>query len=506
MLAKICLGVYDGRMWGKCMVCSAYAQKTVWVDRVEHFTTTNHNKAARYDSPEGVPHAAVANAAIVSLPKESTVWSKKRKPNMYYPDGYSNESVYGCFVVDSFAQMVKEDGSWSWYMTRMLTDMWKSTGRVYIAVCAGGSALLAPCGGGMLYSDLLEHVPDGLQDLIVVVSGNDFYKKGRVPLFDAALVPAAEDLATAMKSKAERQLVVLGMSAATWKYEEFMSSDQLQLYDYNAARLRACIEDCGVAATSGCKELECLELGDRIGHVSERSEAIVFNAYPTWACVCSNGPGLVAGADVLSINFDEVLGEGGFGCVYKGVMRESGLACAVKLMCLDADDSDIAKAEVELMQELEHPHILSMYSYYEKESYMYIAMELCETDLYHFMFNFSGVPFEEEAVAVYMRQLLDAVAYLHSLRIVHRDIKSDNIMLQSTSAELPVIKLIDFGLARRCPEGCMLPSSGTVGYMSPEQLQGSCNEACDVWPCGCVMFEFLCGDGTFVPETISWVC
>ena len=72
------------------------------------------------------------------------------------------------------------------------------------------------------------------------------------------------------------------------------------------------------------------------------------------------------------------------------------------------------------MKELEHPHILSMHCYCEEGSYMYIAMQLCETDLYYFMFNRGGVPFEEHVVAVHMRQLLDAVALLHSLRIVHR--------------------------------------------------------------------------------------
>ena len=98
-------------------------------------------------------------------------------------------------------------------------------------------------------------------------------------------------------------------------------------------------------------------------------------------------------------------------------------------------------------------------------------------------------------VGGFMAQLLGAVAYMHSFRIVHRDIKPANIMLQNLSAEIPVVKLIDFGLASRCPEGTMLENWGTPDYMLPEQLRGGCNEACDVWASGCVMYELLsCGD------------
>ena len=57
--------------------------------------------------------------------------------------------VDGAFLVDSFSQMVTESGSWDYYMSRMLLDLWQRTGRVFMAVCAGGSALTTPCSGGI---------------------------------------------------------------------------------------------------------------------------------------------------------------------------------------------------------------------------------------------------------------------------------------------------------------------------------------------------------------------
>ena len=103
---------------------------------------------------------------------------------MYYPDGYDivGSEVYareveGAFLVDSFSQMVTESGSWDYFMSRMLLDIWQRTGRVFMAVCAGGSALTSPCGGGLLYSKLLAEVPGRVRWLIPVVCGNDLYKR-----------------------------------------------------------------------------------------------------------------------------------------------------------------------------------------------------------------------------------------------------------------------------------------------------------------------------------------
>ena len=109
-----------------------------------------------------------------------------------------------------------------------------------------------------------------------------------------------------------------------------------------------------------------------------------------------------------------------------------------------------------------------------------------------------------ETVNTFIYQLLDAVAYIHSNGIVHKDIKPENILLttqktesQSLSYEL---KIIDFGIAESLHSDKHLTQIGTIAYLSPECLQGYGNEKGDVWACGCILWELLVlGTDCFFP-------
>ena len=99
---------------------------------------------------------------------------------VYYPDGYEadvgsfgGKSVSGAFLVDSFFQFHVDATTWDYYMGRMLLRLWKQTGLVYMPVCAGGSALSSPSGGGLRYSQLLAELPSGLEVITPVICGND---------------------------------------------------------------------------------------------------------------------------------------------------------------------------------------------------------------------------------------------------------------------------------------------------------------------------------------------
>ena len=70
-----------------------------------------------------------------------------------------------------------DERTWDYYMGRMLLHLWRETGHVYMAVCAGGSALCKPIGGGLRYSQLLAELPSGLEVITPIICGNDFYKK-----------------------------------------------------------------------------------------------------------------------------------------------------------------------------------------------------------------------------------------------------------------------------------------------------------------------------------------
>ena len=195
---------------------------------------------------------------------------------------------------------------------------------------------------------------------------------------------------------------------------------------------------------------------------------------------------------LCSVELDSELGAGSFGVVRRGVYFATGEACAVKCMVADADSLE----EVRLQEELRHPSLCVLLGSVSIDGQLFVALELCSGgDLRDHIHSRAGVPFSWAETRTHMSELLSAVAYVHSRGVAHRDIKPENLLMQENAGqEMLSLKLADFGLAARCPHGCFLDGSGTIPYMAPEQLRHSCNEACDVWACGCVFFELVCGE------------
>ena len=141
-----------------------------------------------------------------------------------------------------------------------------------------------------------------------------------------------------------------------------------------------------------------------------------------------------------------------------------------------------------------HPHILKVFDSCDSGTKRYVALEFCpHGDLFELIRDKSAVGFVLGEMVGYMVDLLSAVAHMHSCGIVHRDIKPANVLCQAGSGQRYwQLKLADFGLAAACPaSGHSLFGAGTEPYMSVEQLLGFCNSGCDVWACGCILFEFM---------------
>ena len=142
---------------------------------------------------------------------------------VYYPDGYDSAAdprVAGAWLVDSFSQFWKSEREWDYYMGRMLRSVWDSTGVVCMAVCAGGSALLRPSGGGLTYAGLAAVLPGGLDWVAPIVCGNDLYKHGAiVQAVDDALLAAVDDFCACARGKAANVFGVVGVSASAWQYD-----------------------------------------------------------------------------------------------------------------------------------------------------------------------------------------------------------------------------------------------------------------------------------------------
>lgn len=156
--------------------------------------------------------------------------------------------------------------------------------------------------------------------------------------------------------------------------------------------------------------------------------------------------------------------------------------------------------EFQLLRNLDHPHILRIYDLYKDQRYIYMITELCEGgDIFSMIQKADN--FNEKIASRIMKQVMNAVLYCHSTGIVHRDIKSDNILFLENNIDSP-IKLIDFGISLKFEKNTKLKDkTGTVLYIAPEVLQGSYDEKCDIWSCGVLMYMMLSGVPPFYGAT-----
>jgi serine/threonine protein kinase/Flp pilus assembly protein TadD len=187
------------------------------------------------------------------------------------------------------------------------------------------------------------------------------------------------------------------------------------------------------------------------------------------------------------------LGEGGMGVVYKARDQKLNRLVALKFMPgqtqLDEEDRRRFLQEAQSAALLNHPNVCTIYGVEEHEGSMFIVMELIEGGTLRARLPVKDI---DEALALAI-QAGDALREAHSKGIVHRDIKSDNIMLTSDGRA----KVMDFGLAKLRGSLKLTKTSttvGTISYMSPEQIQGGEADArSDIFSFGVVLFEMLTG-------------
>jgi len=155
--------------------------------------------------------------------------------------------------------------------------------------------------------------------------------------------------------------------------------------------------------------------------------------------------------------------------------------------------------EVEIQSSCEHPNIVTLRAVYDdSECRCFVMDHMSGGDLFDRIVE-SVVLSEREASAT-ARSLLGAVSYLHSRGIVHRDLKPENI-LYSQPGKQGVLKLCDFGFAKRIEEGKPLTTPcGTLNYAAPEILAESYDRAVDMWAVGCITYFMLFGTPPFYSE------
>ena len=247
----------------------------------------------------------------------------------------------------------------------------------------------------------------------------------------------------------------------------------------------------------------------------------------------------------------QFLGEGSFGSVYKVKRKNSGERVIIRAlkeiskekMCLNEESSEEIRNEISVLKSLDHPNIMKIYEFYEDKEKMYLITEFCGGDAANVQDKYGIFP--EFLVKYIMYQVFMAVSFFHANKVVHTDIKRENIAFfyrdekkeqkyvddflkklfedkeiseelmdagglenlsenaLATAKELTNfdVKILDFGSAKRRNVSKLSGITGTVYYCSPEIVKDKYDFECDEWACGIMMYILLAGDPPFQGES-----
>ncbi|XP_016968146.1 myosin light chain kinase, smooth muscle [Drosophila biarmipes] len=200
----------------------------------------------------------------------------------------------------------------------------------------------------------------------------------------------------------------------------------------------------------------------------------------------------------------DVLGEvgrGKFGTVYKCRDKANGLQLAAKFVPIPKrEDKRNVEREVEIMNSLQHHLIIQLYAAYEYQKMMCVVLELIEGgELFDRVVDDEFV-LTERVCRVFIRQVCEAMAFIHGNGIVHLDLKPENILVLTQKGNR--IKIIDFGLARKFdPDKRLRVLFGTPEFVAPEVVNFDCiSYGTDMWSVGVICYVLISGLSPFMGE------
>lgn len=204
------------------------------------------------------------------------------------------------------------------------------------------------------------------------------------------------------------------------------------------------------------------------------------------------------------------LGTGGVGVIYRVFDQRMDKEVALKVLNTHSVSDDIVmrfQREARSASQLAHPNLINIYDFgISSSNEPYMVMELVKGKTLNALLKRRGRFSQEETVAIVL-QICSAMAHAHKNGVIHRDLKSSNIMLQDTADGAIFVKILDFGIAKlgRDNEQSLTHTGqviGTARYMSPEQATGKpVDHRTDIYSIGCVMYELLTGKVPFRAET-----
>jgi len=204
------------------------------------------------------------------------------------------------------------------------------------------------------------------------------------------------------------------------------------------------------------------------------------------------------------------IGQGTYGIVYKAKNINTNEIVALKKIKFDDDDEGIpstALREVSLLKELQHNNIVNLKKVIFYESQLYLVFEYLNHDLKKHLKNY-GKKFSNKEIKSYVYQILLGIQHCHENRILHRDLKPQNILVDTTNNDKHVLKLADFGLARtyNLPNKTWTHEVITLWYRPPEILLGCkvYSIYVDIWSIACIFIELINGKPVFKGD--SQIC
>ncbi|ESO84091.1 hypothetical protein LOTGIDRAFT_108248 [Lottia gigantea] len=163
---------------------------------------------------------------------------------------------------------------------------------------------------------------------------------------------------------------------------------------------------------------------------------------------------------------------------------------------LSAAERQLALNEVNVLAMLDHPNIISYYDSFEEDGVLMIEMEYADGGtLKQFLYQQEHLHLDEKVVLEMFQQIVAAIRYIHEHKILHRDLKTDNIFLTKEG----IIKVGDFGISKMMSsvQGANTVL-GTPYYISPEMCEGKpYSFKSDIWALGCILYEMACLQKTF---------
>ncbi|CAN6297674.1 unnamed protein product [Urochloa humidicola] len=198
----------------------------------------------------------------------------------------------------------------------------------------------------------------------------------------------------------------------------------------------------------------------------------------------------------------KLLGSGTFGCVYEATNRHTGALCAMKEINIIPEDAKSVESlkqleqEIKFLSQFKHENIVQYYGSETTEDRFYIYLEYVHPGSIHKYVHQHCGSLTESVIRNFTRHILKGLAFLHSQKIMHRDIKGANLLVDING----VVKLADFGMAKHLSTAAPnLSLKGTPYWMAPEVVRATLDKsagydlAVDIWSLGCTIIEMFTG-------------